>query len=205
MSTGLKTRLPRLAPPGKRIWLALAIVLLGLLLAWLDLYDTRDAPGDPSARAVEPGHIIENATLELYDDSGQLTRRITSPDVRHTPQQNTTRLDSPHATLIDNQQRQWHATANTGTLDSQQQRLTLDGEARLIAPEEGWQLDTQKLYYDSRQAHAWSSTPVVLQQPPQRMFARHMDVWLNTQTLRLTDNVRGYHPPPAATNTEETP
>jgi lipopolysaccharide export system protein LptC len=73
--------------------------------------------------------------------------------------------------------------------------LLMSGSARLIAPDEGWQLDTELLHYDGLNQHAWSETPVVLQQPPQQMNASRMDVWLNKSQVRLTDNVRGTHPP----------
>lgn len=188
----------------KRVWLLLVIITLGVLLAWLDLRDTRNAPPNPSARADEPGHVIENAELTLYDAAGNLTQRLTSPRILHTPQQAITLFDTPRATLIDSEQRQWHATANTGTLNGQKQRLMLDGDARLIAPDEGWQLDTQTLYYDSQKAHAWSDSPVLLQQPPQRIRAQRLDAWLDTSQVRLTDRVRGYHPP-ATASPEETP
>ncbi len=188
----------------KRVWLLLVIVMLGGLLAWLDLHDNRSAPSDPSARADEPGHVIENAELELYDEAGNLTQQLTSPHILHTPQLAMTQLDTPHATLIDSEQREWQATANSGTLNGQQQRLKLDGDTRLIAPNEGWQLDTQTLYYDSQKAHAWSDSPALLQQPPQRIRAQRLDVWLDTSKVRLTDRVRGYHPP-ATASSEETP
>ncbi|GAA3897640.1 hypothetical protein GCM10022228_05360 [Halomonas cibimaris] len=187
----------------KRLWLALVIVALGALLAWLDQRDTRDAAPDPGARAQEPGHVIDNAELKRYDETGRLTQRLASPHIIHTPQQAMTRLKTPRATLIDSRQRQWQATANTGTLD-EQQRLMLEGDARLTAPNEGWQLDTQRLYYDSATRHAWSDTPVTLQQPPQRMRAQRLDAWLDTGKVRLTDQVRGYHPPTTA-SPEDTP
>lgn len=204
MSTGLTALLSWLYRIHKRALLLLVIVMLGGLLAWLDLHDTRDAPPNPSARADEPGHVIENAELELYDEAGNLTQRLTSPRILHTPQLAMTRFDTPHATLIDSEQREWQATANTGTLNGEQERLKLDGDTRLTAPNEGWQLDTQTLYYDSQKAHAWSESPALLQQPPQRIRARRLDVWLDTSKVRLTDHVRGHHPP-ATASSEETP
>ncbi|WNK21395.1 LPS export ABC transporter periplasmic protein LptC [Halomonas piscis] len=191
-------RLPR------RAWLGLLVVALGVLLAWLDLRDTRQAPPDPAARAEEPGHVIENAELKLYDDAGNLTQRLASPHITHTPQQAITRFDMPHATLIDSEQREWRATANSGTLSGQQQRLTLDGDTRLTAPNQGWQLDTRTLHYDSVARHAWSDTPALLQQPPQRMRAQTLDAWLDTSKVRLKGQVRGFHPPSAASS-EESP
>lgn len=200
----MNTAFDRLFRLQKRLWLPLLVVALGVFLAWLDQRDTRDAAPDPGARAQEPGHVIDSAELKLYDKAGKLTQRLKSPHITHTPQQSMTRLETPRATLIDSQQRQWRATANRGTLDGQQQRLTLKGDTRLTAPDEGWQLDTQRLYYDSATRHAWSDTPVLLQQPPQRMRAQRLDAWLNTSKVRLTNRVRGYHPPTTA-SPEDTP
>lgn len=196
--------LGRLSRLQKRAWLPLLIVALGVLLAWLDLRGTRQAPPDPAARAEEPGHVIENAELKLYDEAGNLTQRLASPHITHTPQQAITRFDMPHATLIDSEQREWRATANNGTLSGQQQRLTLDGDTRLTAPNEGWKLNTRTLHYDSVDRHAWSDTPVLLQQPPQRMQAQKLDAWLDTSEVRLKGQVRGHHPP-AAASAKETP
>ncbi|MDN6179545.1 MAG: LPS export ABC transporter periplasmic protein LptC [Halomonas subglaciescola] len=204
MRPGLQTALKRLYHMRKRAWLLLIIITLGVLLAWFDLRDTHTVSPDPAARADEPGHVADHATLALYDDSGQLTQQLTSPRITHTPQQSMTRLDTPHATLIDSEQNEWHASANEGTLDGEQQQLMLSGDAHLVAPNEGWQLDTQVLYYDSQTAHAWSDSPALLQQPPQRIRAQRLDAWLDTGKVRLTDRVRGHHPPVAA-SAEETP
>jgi lipopolysaccharide export system protein LptC len=183
----------------KRVWVTALVVVLGMLLVWLDPRSAQERDIDEQARAQEPGHVLENAEITLFGESGTIQQSLVTPRLVHTPQTAMTDVVSPRATLFDSEQREWLATADTGTLNTDTQALTLRGSARLLAPEEGWQLDTQQLNYDGVTRHAWSTTPVLLQQPPQRMEASRMDVWLDDSQVRLTNNVRGVHPPATRT------
>lgn len=178
-----------------RVWLTVLVVALGALLVWIDPRGPQEAGIDPEAQAQEPGHVLENAEITLFGDSGSVLQSLTTPRLIHTPQRGETWAERPQATLFDSEDRQWLASAEVGTLNTATQALLLSGSARLIAPDEGWQLDTELLHYDGLTQHAWSNTPVLLQQPPQQMSALNMDVWLNDSQVRLTDNVRGTHPP----------
>ncbi|WP_188638376.1 LPS export ABC transporter periplasmic protein LptC [Vreelandella lutescens] len=179
----------------KRVWITVMVVALGGVLVWLDPRGPQESEIDQEARAQEPGHALENAEITLFGESGAIQQSLVAPRLVHTPQTAITDVTSPRATLFDSEQREWLATSNTGTLNTDTQALTLNGSARLLAPEEGWQLDTEQLNYDGVTRHAWSDTPVLLQQPPQRMEASRMDVWLDDSQVRLTNNVRGVHPP----------
>ncbi|MDR5898099.1 LPS export ABC transporter periplasmic protein LptC [Halomonas vilamensis] len=176
-----------------RILLLALVVGLGTLLAWWDLYDRDSVVLDPKAQAQEPSHVVKNATLTLFDNSGERHQVLRTAQLTHTPERTITQLVAPQATLFDNQQRRWHASAERGTID-QRKHLILSDNAQIRAPEEDWQLETEQLHYDSDTAYAYSNTPVRLQQPPQHMQAQRMEVWLNLDALRLTGNVRGYHP-----------
>ena len=179
----------------KRVWITAMVIALGGVLVWLDPRGPQETEIDSEARAQEPGHVLENAEITLFGETGTIQQSLVTPQLVHTPQTAMTDVLSPRATLFDSEQREWLATANTGTLNTETQALTLAGSARLLAPEEGWQLDTELLNYDGTTRHAWSDTHVVLQQPPQRMEASRMDVWLDDSQVRLTNNVRGVHPP----------
>lgn len=179
----------------KRLWLTAMVITLGGFLVWLDPRGPRDQAVDPEARAQEPGHVLENAELTLFGETGAIKQSLKSSELVYIPQTAMTHLTSPRAVLFDSEQRQWRATADTGTLNTETQALTLAGSAQLLAPDEGWQLDSELLRYDGMTRHAWSEAPAVLQQPPQRMEASRMDVWLDDSQVRLTNNVRGVHPP----------
>ena len=178
-----------------RDWLTGLFIALGVLLVWLDPRGPQETAIDPEAQAQEPGHVLENAEITLFGDSGNILQSLRTPRLIHTPQRGETWSENPQAILYDSENRQWLANANVGTLNTNTQALLMSGAARLIAPDEGWQLDTELLHYDGLNQHAWSETPVLLQQPPQQMNASRMDVWLNDSQVRLTDNVRGTHPP----------
>ncbi|MGP8290501.1 LPS export ABC transporter periplasmic protein LptC [Vreelandella zhanjiangensis] len=179
----------------RRVWLAGLVIALGVLLVWLDPRGPQDQSVDPAAQAEEPGHVLENAEITLFGESGRIQQSLAAPLLVYIPQSTMAQATRPEATLFDSDNREWLANANEGELNTDTQELTLSGEARLIAPSEGWQLDTDLLRYDGLTRHAWSETPALLQQPPQRMSASRMDVWLDDSQVRLTDNVRGHHPP----------
>lgn len=183
----------------KRLWMPALVVALGALLVWLDPRGPDFDDVDPEAQAQEPGHVLENAELTLFGESGAIDQSLVTPHLVHTPQQALTEADDPRATLFDSEQRQWLAQADHGILQTDRQSLVLEGSARLLAPDEGWQLDTERLHYDGLERHAYTETPALLQQPPQRMSADRMDVWLDESRVRMSDNVRGEHPPVSPT------
>jgi len=178
----------------QRLILAGLILALGGLLAWFDWQSGSPQTIDSAARAEEPGHVVENAVLTLYDEQGNRHQRIAVEQLTHTPQHQTTQLESPRALLVDNQQREWHARAQQGYIDSQGEQLVLRGDVLLQEPQNNWQLTTQRLDYHSAEAHAFTNHPVKLEQPPQSMQAQRMDLWLNEDRLQLGGQVRGYHP-----------
>ncbi|MGP9677268.1 LPS export ABC transporter periplasmic protein LptC [Halomonas sp. AOP27-A1-41] len=179
----------------KRVGLAALVVALGGLLVWLDPRGPEDRPVDEEAQAEEPSHVLENAEITLFGETGHIQQSLSAPLLVYIPQSTQAEVTQPEATLFDSDNREWLAHANEGVLNTATQALTLSGDAQLLAPTEGWQLDTELLHYDGVARHAWSEAPAVFQQPPQQMSASRMDVWLDDSQVRLTDNVRGHHPP----------
>lgn len=195
--------LSRLLRSSYRFWLLLLLLLLGGLLTWLDPWRPAPPGPVPTDEAGEPDYFLENVRLTRYDAQGVAHQRLTSPRLVHTPHDDVTRALTPLAHLIDHEGRLWVASGATGRLGPGGNPLTLSGEARLFAPEELWQLDTDILHFDADTGHAWSDTPALLQQPPQRMSGERFDAWIHDNQARLTDNVRGHHPPARRTATNE--
>lgn len=184
--------LPR---PGFRTGLFLLLLVLGGGLALLDLRDD-PLPGPvPEGEAGEPDYYLEDARLTRFDAQGRPHQRLDTPRLTHTPHDDVTRLERPQGRLLDDSGRVWLASGERGTLGAGGNPLTLSGDARLLAPAERWQLDTEVLHFDADSGHAWSDTPALLRQPPQRMRGERFDAWIHDNRARLTDNVRGHHPP----------
>ena len=178
----------------RRLLLAGLVIALGGLLAWLDWRTTPAVKIDQDARAEEPGHVVENATLTIYNDQGKRSQRLSAQKLTHTPQHSMTQLEYPYALLLDDKQREWHINAQHGQIDSRGALLTLSGRVRLREPKEVWQLSTEQLSYQSATAHVFSSAPVLFEHPPQSVQAQHMDLWLNEDLLQLSGGVHGNHP-----------
>lgn len=186
-------RFPR---PSARLWLALLVLALGGLLAVIEQRDA-SLPGPvPSDQAGEPDFYLEGARMTRFDAQGAPHQRLESPRLVHTPVDDVTRAVTPRLRLYDATGRTWFAHGDSGTLGPGGNPLTLSGDARLEAPEEGWQLDTETLVYDADTQHAWSESEALLRQHQQRVRGERFDAWIDEGRMRLTDNVRGVHPPP---------
>ncbi|MBB3143400.1 LPS export ABC transporter periplasmic protein LptC [Halomonas organivorans] len=185
-------RLPR---PGFRTWLFLLLLALGGGLALLDQRSEPPRGPVPQDEAGEPDYYLEDVHLTRFDAQGQPHQQLTTPRLVHTPVDDVTRLVTPDARLRDDAGRLWLAVAERGRLDAGGNPLTLEGQVRLTAPEQRWRLETERLHYDADAGHAWSDTPARLSQPPQWMRGERFDAWLDDNRARLTDNVRGHHPP----------
>lgn len=185
----------RLRRPGFRTGLLLLLLALGGALTMLDLREATRLGPVPEGETGEPDYFLENARLTRFDDQGRPHQRLDTPRLAHTPLDDITRLERPRVRLLDASQRTWLASGDRGVLGAGGNPLTLNGNARLLAPAERWQLDTEVLHFDADSGHAWSDTPALLRQPPQQMRGERFDAWLHDNRARLTDNVRGYHPP----------
>ncbi|HIX62722.1 MAG TPA: LPS export ABC transporter periplasmic protein LptC [Candidatus Halomonas stercoripullorum] len=195
----------RLARPSFRIWMALLLLLVGGIIAWLDPRQVTPPGPVPRDEAGEPDFVLEMARMTRFDATGNAHQRLESPRLVHTPHDDVIRAVTPLAHLIDQEGRLWVASGQIGRLGPGGNPLMLSGDARLFAPQERWQLDTDILHFDADTGHAWSDTPALLQQPPQRMRGERFDAWIHDNQARLSHNVRGHHPPEGAQHEPATP
>jgi len=182
------------SPWWRRLGLAVLLLLLGGGLAYLDQRGERQPEPVPSDPAGEPDYYLEDARMTRFDQQGRAYQRLDTPRMVHTPADDIIRAQAPHGYLIDDRQRQWQVTGDSGRLSRGGERLTLEGNARLVQPDQAWRLETDTLHYDSRDAHAWSDTPSVLRQHNQSMRGDRFDAWIDEDRMRLTDNVQGRLP-----------
>nr|WP_299240329.1 LPS export ABC transporter periplasmic protein LptC [uncultured Halomonas sp.] len=185
----------RLAKPPVKFWLAVILLALGGLLAFIEQRDA-PLPGPvPQDTAGEPDFYLEGARMTRFDAAGKPYQRLETPRLVHTPVDDVTRATTPDIRLYDDEGRIWFAGSKTSTLGPDGNPLTLKGNAWLEAPEQGWRLETQTLVYDIHERHAWSESEARLSQHQQRVRGERVDAWIDSARLRLDGNVRGLHPP----------
>ncbi|MAM59477.1 MAG: LPS export ABC transporter periplasmic protein LptC [Salinicola sp.] len=182
------------SPWWRRLGLLVLLLVLGAGLTYLDQRGENDQEPVIGNTVGEPDYYLEDASMTRFDEQGRAYQRLETPRLVHTPSDDIIRTEAPHGYLTDDQQRQWQVTSQTGRLSRSGEQLTLQGDARLVQPEQAWSLETQTLHYDNREAHAWSDTPSVLRQHNQSMRGNRFDAWINEDRMRLTDNVQGRLP-----------
>ncbi|WP_244179923.1 LPS export ABC transporter periplasmic protein LptC [Salinicola salarius] len=183
------------SPWWRRLGLLALLLILGGGLTYLDQRgEDQQESATSNTAGGEPDYYLEDASMTRFDAQGRAYQRLDTPRLVHTPADDVIRTETPHGYLIDDQQRQWQVTSDTGQLSRGGEQLTLEGNARLVQPEQAWSLETQTLHYDNREAHAWSDTSSVLRQHDQRMRGDRFDAWIDEDRMRLTDNVQGYLP-----------
>ncbi|MBF8223038.1 LPS export ABC transporter periplasmic protein LptC [Halomonas sp. 328] len=184
----------RLATPlARRLGLLILLLALGGVLVILTDRAPRQPGPVPQDEAGEPDYYLEQAELVRYDAAGFPHQRLVSPRLAHTPHDEVLRAQTPVAHLYDNEGRHWIARGERGLLVDR--RLTLSGDARLNAPEAGWQLSSQELHLDTHTQFAWSDTPARFEAPPQVTEGERFEAWLSEGRLHLEGRVRGSHPP----------
>lgn len=172
--------------------LALLLALGGVLVVLTDRAPRVPGPV-PQDEAGEPDYYLEQAELVRYDAEGFPHQQLISPRLAHTPHDGVLRARTPLAHLYDSEGRHWVAQGDQGTLV--EGHLTLSGNARLNAPEAGWQLHTEELHLNTRTQYAWSEVPARFEAPPQLTEAGRFEAWLSEGHLHLEGRVRGHHPP----------
>ncbi|MGM8850286.1 LPS export ABC transporter periplasmic protein LptC [Salinicola sp. MH3R3-1] len=182
------------SPWWRRLGLLVLLLALGGGLTYLDQRGDNDSGETLGNTAGEPDYYLEDASMTRYDEQGRAYQRLETPRLVHTPADDIIRTQTPHGYLTDDQQRQWQVTSDTGIMNRSGEQLTLEGNARLVQPEQAWSLETRTLHYDSRKAHVWSDTSAVLRQHDQSMRGDRFDAWIDEDRMRLTDNVQGRLP-----------
>ncbi|WP_106478405.1 LPS export ABC transporter periplasmic protein LptC [Phytohalomonas tamaricis] len=183
----------RLSP---KIWLVVMLLALGGVLALFEQRGIVTAPGpSPDTEEGEPDYYLEGATYTHFDAKGQPYQTLTSPRVSHLPADDITLARQPHVELVGKDQHIWQADGDSAEIGPNNDTLKLIGNAKLLEPTEGWQLETDVLHYDRRDAHAWSDSETRLSQHEQRMRGDSFDAWINEDRMILDGNVRGTLPP----------
>ncbi|GAB3340381.1 LPS export ABC transporter periplasmic protein LptC [Chromohalobacter beijerinckii] len=177
-----------------RLGLLLVLIVLGIGLAIVEQRDSSSPGPVPSDDAGEPDYYLEGVTMTRFNAQGIPHQTLKSPRLVHTPVDDVIRADSPKAKVRDEAGRKWDIAGDKGSLGPQRDLLTLTGNAQLVQPEQGWRLDTDVLYYQSSEGHAWSDTEAVLRQHEQRVRGNRFDAWIDTDQARLSGDVRGHHP-----------
>jgi lipopolysaccharide export system protein LptC len=168
---------PQFAP--RQLLFAISFALTGGL-AWWHLHTLPLEITQP-LRPRLPDHQVWQLTAVETDASGQPTRQLTAPEVRHFVAENVSELDQPRVALLHNGGGNWTAQAEHGLVLQGGDQLRLLGAVEVTragdAQNRPLQLVTERLDIWREQALATTDVPVRIVSGGDTLTAPALQLW----------------------------
>lgn len=179
-----------------RIGIVIILLIVGGVLALIDQRGEIIQPGPvPTAPEGEPDYVLEQVDYTHFDAQGAPYQTLTSPRIVHLPGAKVSNANQPVIGLIDDAKRQWQLTGQKAILSEDDSHISLSGNARVVAPEQQWRLETDTLEYQRNIDRVWSNSDSRFFQGHQTIRADRFEAQLKAGTMALTGNVVGEFPP----------
>lgn len=186
-------------------YIALIVALLSLaVMLWDSSPERLIFPDEPLPPALTPYAIIDGAHSRHFDTEGELSYEFVAQTLRHfridlsriSPDDYTT-MSQPRLTLYTDEL-PWFVTAERGRIAEQGGTLTLWQSVRIWQEQEDGQmteLTTDRLIIQPEEKLVHTESEVTIRSIQGLINAQGMTVDLNTKTIQLLNNVRGFHEP----------
>jgi LPS export ABC transporter protein LptC len=182
----------------------LAIALLALLAAYTGWQRMASPPagtdGPPQAATLDTDYTLQDFTLTLLDEEGQLNASVTGRSMAHDPQAERSRIEAPRTMVSSPRGIRWEGDARQGWVSDDGGELHLSGRVRLNRhPEESvppLQFATEVLTLYPKRDTAMTPAFVTIVQPGARLEGTGMQVDLARGNYQLHAQVRGRYDTP---------
>lgn len=175
------------------IWMFLALIALACS-GWYFASNKQPTRLDPQTLAKTEDTIVTNLVVSQYNDKGVLINRLSSPQMKHIPDQNTHLIAAPHILIVEENQPAWEIKAQTaiGIDGGKQITFSKDVFIHQNAGEHNLEntFKTEELIYFPKTKYATTASPVFFSQPGSTMHARGMHAWLAEKHVELLSNTR---------------
>lgn len=146
-----------------------------------------------------PDYVVTDIAGLETNEKGQVTRRLTAPEVRHYDKpRDEAEMDKPVFTLYDEGREAWRVTAEHGhSLDMNTEVLLQDkvhAERRDPAAV-AVTLDTDTLHVFPKEERLYSKSVVQVHSPQGKLSSKGIEANIRTGDLVLNENVTGNYAP----------
>ena len=175
------------------------IVLLVLAIITLWLLSGDDT--DKNTRQIETRRTSDLAmtdfTLTLMDESGKPARIISGKEMAHYPEDDTTEIIFPVATVTNNETDIWIISSNKATTQGKGEDIFLTGNV-IITREDRDDVDllTEALHINTKQNTAYTDLAVTIKSPYGETNSVGLHADLADETINLHSRVRGHYDAP---------
>ena len=134
--------------PRERL-LALILLLVGVVAWWVGS-EEETAFEIKEGGARRPDYTVDGLTATMMDETGRPHRRLTAPQLRHYPDDESTELERPVLTVFKKETPPWVIRSETGWISADGDEIILQGEV-LIDREAGG--STRPVHIKTRELH----------------------------------------------------
>lgn len=114
----------------RRLILVLVLAAIGIAAWWLRREAPEVAP-TPVPDQRRPDYIADGLVVVTTDIEGRISRRLSTPQLRHYPDTDTNELEQPHLTVYRDDGPPWLAQAETGWVTGDGDEVLLRGDVRI--------------------------------------------------------------------------
>lgn len=166
-----------------------AAVGLGLALPGVESRDGRFEAHNP------PDLYIEQPCWELFDASGNPSRRLRAQRLEQSTGERHARLVAPRMEITDARKRHWRLRSERGRLSADGGSLHLQRRVSLYpaAASDGPHLNTERLSIATRENRLETDAPVVLKSGAWHFRAGGLRVDLDGRHIEMLNRVEGLH------------
>lgn len=147
----------------------------------------------------KPDQFMIGVTATKFGETGALHSRLTSPDIRHYPQDNTALVLQPNITVFQDTSPPWHITAKRAQASHGLQVIHLYDNVKMHqaagADNQETTLLTQAMTFYPDRRFAETQKPVTLLQPHNRVDTVGMEVNMADGWVKLLSQARGVYSP----------
>ncbi len=177
------------------------LALLAILAWWLLRPDASPVTVTESATEEQPDQFMENIRMRHMDENGHLLFELQARHMAHFPDDGRATLDDIVLDYYAPDTPPWLIEAREGVIPAGRRYVHLAGdvrvEMRMTGDEPLTLLQTPALDVDLQSRQATSDSGVILSRAHTELRSQRMQADLDTGMIRLEQNVRGRHEPPA--------
>ncbi len=169
------------------------VSLLVVLTSWLSRKSEKPSEQEQASARELPDYYLNGLNSTITGKNGQPSHRMTAASLTHYPESGTTELKQPDITVYGIHRGTWHATANAGTVEGEQE-IYLKG--KVVLQQKGTQqldLHTDWLRIDTAKHYAETDAPVRITSQSSRLQGIGMQVYGEQQRVLLRSAVRGQY------------
>lgn len=177
------------------------LVVAGLAAGsfWLEYVVNNERPSGVANRRHDPDAVVENFSIDRFDNSGRLQAKLSGKEMLHYPDDDSADIVAPRFDLL-NPERPAHITATSARATEKATRIVMTGNVRGVRPARNGAaeqvLTTEELTVLTDDEIARSDQATIFTQGSRKVDAAGFE-WNNVSGLLTLSQVRAFIPPTA--------